>query len=151
MADGNAAEVNTLAKAASGSLSFFKADVLKPVAVGAAAGGGAVVLGRYFTRKMFVRKNADGTYVMNGTNYVNEDDNSDMKRGAVKILMGLAAGSALRKYSPPAALGVVLGLGVDGVADIIGTKMNSTLDRWFQPRTTSGVAMGGGAQVRSIR
>lgn len=127
-----------LSQAASGKLSFFKQGVIMPVVVGSAAGGGAVVVGRYFTRKLFVKKNADGTYQRDAAGgYVDEDSNSKLKRGAVKIALGLAGASVVRKYSPPAALGIALGLGVDGVADMIQSKGFEYMDKWFTPSTSS--------------
>lgn len=140
MADGTGASgLSALTQAASGKLSFFKQGVIMPVVVGSAAGGVGVVLGRYFTRKMFVKKNADGSYQMENGRYVDEDSNSKLKRGGVKIALGLVGASVVRKYSPPAALGLALGLGVDGVADMIETKGFEYLDKWFTTRPAAGV------------
>lgn len=140
MADGNAGEVNALAKASTGSISFFKSEVVKPLAMGVGGGALGVIGGRFFTATMF--KNADGT----------DTPNAKMKRGAVKIAAGLIVASAIRKYSPVAALGVAIGMGVDGLADIAEDKINPYLTRWFRnPERTGGRAYGQGGNVRGAQ
>lgn len=137
MADSNS--IAPLTQAAQGKLGFFKAGVVKPVAMAAGAGGVGVLLGRFFTRKMFVKKLADGSIAPPNSagQYEDADSSSKYKRGAVKIVAGLLAASAIRKWSAPAALGLAIGMGVDGVTDIVGAKVNEYLDKWFTPSTTT--------------
>lgn len=140
MADGNmGGSVNTLAKASSGGISFFKSDVIKPLAVGVGAGGLGVIAGRFFVARMF--KQQDGT---------TDAPNAKRNRGLVKIAAGLVVASAIRKYSPVAALGVVLGMGVDGVADLAEDTVNPYLTRWFRNPTSAGVYGRGGAVHGSV-
>lgn len=142
MADGNmGGSVNALAKASTGGISFFKSEVIKPLAVGVGAGGLGVIAGRFFVARMF--KNADGT---------TDAPNAKRNRGLVKIAAGVIVASAIRKYSPVAALGIALGMGVDGVADLAEETVNPYLQRWFRNPTSAGVyGQGGrvhGAQVQ---
>lgn len=144
MADGNmGGSVNTLAKASSGGISFFKSDVIKPLAVGVGAGGLGVIAGRFFTARMFTQPGTTaGTTV--------DAPNAKRNRGLVKIAAGLIVASAIRKYSPVAALGVALGMGVDGVADLAEDTVNPYLTRWFRNPTGAGVYGRGGAVHGSV-
>lgn len=141
MADVNmGGNVNALAKASSGGISFFKSEVVKPLAMGVGAGGLGVIGGRFFTARMF--KQADGT---------TDAPNAKRNRGLVKIAAGLIVASAIRKYSPVAALGVALGLGVDGVADLAEDTVNPYLQRWFRNPTTAAGVYGQGGRVHGAQ
>ena len=139
MAEEMGGSVNALAKPSSGGISFFKSEVIKPLAVGVGAGGLGVIAGRFFVARMF--KNADGT----------DAANAKRNRGLVKIAAGVIVASAIRKYSPVAALGVALGMGVDGVADLAEGTVNPYLERWFRNPTTAAGVYGQGGRVHGAQ
>lgn len=150
MADGgitSTAGVNTLAKATGAGGSFFKADTIKPLLVGGAAGGAGVIVARYIVKDMFRTRDAAGAFVSetnaDGT-LTDAGKSAQMKRAALKVVIGLGGASLLKKYSPPAALGIAIGCVVDAVADLAQTKAFTYMDQWFR-RTAAGLYGSAGA------
>lgn len=156
MADGMASmkDPSAIQRALGKAGSFFKSETVKPVLMGAAGGGLGVVIIRYVVKDWFKKKNADGTFVSEYTTdaagrqvLTPEAKNARYMRAAAKVALGLGAAQVLKKYSPVVALGVALGAGVDAVADLAQTSAFEAMDRWFKPRTASGMyggGMGGG-------
>lgn len=150
MADGgmtSTAGVNTLAKATGQGGSFFKADTIKPLLVGGAAGGVGVVVARYIVKDMFRTRDAAGAYVSETAadgSLTDAGKSAQMKRAAVKVLIGLGGASVFKKWSPPAALGIAIGCVVDAIADLAQARGFTMMDQWFR-RTAPAAGIYGGA------
>lgn len=114
-------EANVIRRAMLGEISWFSKEVVKPVAIAGGAGAVAVVSGRFFANKYFPDTTSDGE----------ADDNAKTKRGAAKIVLGLAGAGMLKKMSPAAAAGVGIGLVVDGVCDVIEDTVDDKLHEYF--------------------
>lgn len=116
------AEANILRRAMLGEVSWTSKAVIRPVAMAAGAGALGVVTARYFTKQYFPPTDEE----------TGEADTSHMsKRGAAKIVVGLAGAGMMKKVSPSAALGFAVGLCVDGVCDLIEDSVDDYLDDWF--------------------
>ena len=146
MADGNGKAIvlddgaKNVVDALKGEKKFTEMEVLKPLAVAGVGGALAVATGRYFVNDFFPEQNDNGQ----------ADESFRKKRGAAKIVLGVVAFWALRKTSQPLALGVGVGLMVDGALDFVEEQVTEMLDDlWGDDDAGSGSGSGSGTESNS--